>query len=690
MASQKPPYLCLVDKNGLVCKGSGEIIRIEPLAENTLRFRSTIAGNILNRDWTLIKPRSKPSASISIEEDKAIVQCGKLTAEISSDGSVKYRVENKVLLEELWIDRRVNNADLLKARNYVHIYDDLYEIELYFKARDNEYVYGMGQYAIGYLNLKGCVLELAHRNTQISIPFALFARPDEKLFYGFIWNNPAIGRVEFAKNWTRWHVKASKQIDYIVIYGDKPVDVVKKYMNLYGKPPILPEWAFGFWQSKLRYRSQEELLSVAREYKRRGLPLSVIVIDFFHWVKQGDWKFDPKYWPNPKEMVEELAKLGIRPMVSIWPTVDVTSENYGEMVRRGLLVKTEKGIPILQTFRGLTTYADFTNPETREFVWKKVKENYYKYGIKLYWLDLAEPEFNWNYGYYNILPYHYDNVRYYIGNAVEVANIYPFYYAKTFYDGLSSEGETDFVLLIRAAWLGSQRYPIVVWSGDIPSTFDSLKKQVKAGLNMALAGIVYWTTDIGGFYGGDPNDPEFRELIIRWFQFGVFCPIFRLHGFRKPYPDNPSTCDVYELTGGPNEVWSFGEEAYKIIKSLLFLREMLKPYIIEQAKKAHIEGVPIMRPLFFDFPDDPNTYHVEDEYMFGSDILVAPVVEKNATKRNVYLPRGVKWIDVFTDREYEGGQWIEYKVSLDTFPVFVKSLEVLEIFKQWRSQYWKT
>ncbi|MEM3926610.1 MAG: glycoside hydrolase family 31 protein [Desulfurococcaceae archaeon] len=681
-------YSFSMENNVLIATGSGETLRIEPWCRDVIRFRSSYSGRISMDDWTLLKPCDKPDVEVNINGDKALLRNGKLVLEITRDGVARYiTVDGKVLLEELWIDYRVNNANLLKARNYRHINGDLYKIQLYLKARDNEHVYGMGQYAIGYLDLKGCSLELAHRNTQVSIPFALFARPSEGVFYGFLWNNPCIGRVEFAKNWTMWECEASKQIDYLVIYGETPAEVIKKYLEITGKPPLLPEYAFGFWQSKLRYRSQGELLNVAREYRKRGLPLSIIVIDFFHWTNQGDWKFDPRFWPDPDSMVKELEEMGVKLMVSIWPTVDLNSENYGEMVNKGFLVKTEKGIPILHSFRGLTTYVDFTNPDAGKFVWSRVRENYYKHGIKLFWLDEAEPEFGWDYGYFNILPYHYENVRYHMGNALEIGNIYPFYYAKAFAEGLMSEGERDFVLLIRAAWIGSQRFPIVMWSGDIPSTFDSLRRQIKAGLNTSLAGIVYWTTDIGGFYGGDPEDPSFRELIIRWFQFGVFCPIFRLHGYRKPYPENASTCDVYELTGGPNEIWSFGEEAYRVIRGLLFLREMLKPYILEQAKRASEEGIPIMRPLFYDFPQDLEAYKVEDEYMFGPDILVAPVYEKGAVYRKVYLPKGATWIDVNSGDTYNGGIYLDYKVNIETIPVFTRRQEIYEIFKKWREIY---
>jgi alpha-D-xyloside xylohydrolase len=573
-----------------------------------------------------------------------------------------------VLLEELWIDKKVNNADILKARNYKSVSSNLYRIQVYFKAYEGERFYGMGQYANGYLNLKGCVLELAQKNTQISIPFLVSTRG-----YGFIWNNPAIGRAELVNNHTMWYAEATGQVDYLILCGETPAKIVKKYTDLTGKSPVLPDWATGFWQCKLRYRTQEELLKVAREYKKRELPLSVIVIDFFHWPNQGDWKFDPKYWPDPKAMVDELSKMGIRVMVSIWPTVDVNSENYPEMVKKGLLVRTERGIPAIFTFRGITTYFDATNPEARKFIWEKIKENYYKYGIKMFWLDEAEPELGMQgFGYDNVLPYDYENIRYYLGNGLEVSNIYPFYYAKSFYEGIKSMGESEIVNLIRCAWIGSQRFAVVVWSGDIPSTFESLRKQVKAGLNMAMCGVPWWATDIGGFYGGDPDDPEFRELIVRWFQFGVFCPIFRLHGFRLPYPDDPSKCDADKLTGGPNEVWSFGEEAYEIIKDLLFLRERIKPYIREQMKRAHEEGIPVMRPLFLDFPGDEVAYEVEDEYMFGPDILVAPVLYEGARSRKVYLPKGAKWTEVNTDRVYPGGQWIECEAPLNVVPVFLR------------------
>ncbi|MDW8021393.1 MAG: glycoside hydrolase family 31 protein [Nitrososphaerota archaeon] len=653
----------------LIITGEGEIIWVEPCGLDALRLRATRGKDIVGNDWVLL-PQPKVSPKISINKEMGIITSRRITCEVRNDGSLKFidNIIGKTLLEELWIDYRVNNAELLKARSYKPLSSELFKIQVYFKSHDDERFYGMGQYANGYLNLKGCVIELAHRNTQISIPFLISTRG-----YGFVWNNPSIGRAELAKNHTMFQAEAARQIDYIVIAGDSIREIVKKYTKLVGKAEPLPEWALGFWQCKLRYRTQEELLEIAREYKRRNLPLSVIVIDFFHWPMQGEWKFDEKYWPDPEKMVKELDSMDIKVVVSIWPTVDINSSNYHEMARRGLLVRTEKGIPVLMTFRGITTYCDFTNPESRKFVWEKIRENYYKYGIKAFWLDEAEPEIGMpGFGYTNVLPYDYENIRYSLGNALEVANLYPFYYAKSFYDGMKSIGEEDFVFLIRAAWHGSQRFKVIVWSGDIPSTFDSLRRQIKAGLNMALCGITWWTTDIGGFWGGDPTNPEFQELIVRWFQYGAFCPVFRIHGFRLPYPEDINKCDPIELTGGPNEVWSFGERTYNILREYLLIREKIKPYIIEQMRKCYEEGIPLMRPLFFDFPQDSNTYDVEDEYMFGSEILVAPVYERGAKSRMVYLPSGIRWIDAWTDEVYEGGQWIERETPLEIIPLYLR------------------
>ena len=536
-----------------------------------------------------------------------------------------------------------------------------YKITLRFEGQDGEKIYGLGQRQEKQLNMKGCCLELAQRNTQSSIPFALSNRG-----YGFLWNNPAIGRVTFANNLTEWTAECTEHMDLWITAGDTPAEIEEAYANATGKVPMMPDYATGFWQCKLRYKTQEQLLSVAREYKKRGIPISVIVCDFFHWTNQGEWKFDPKYWPDPQAMVDELKSMGIELMVSIWPTVDVNSENYEEMKELGLLVRSERANAVQMQFMGNEYLFDAFNPESREYVWNKAKENYYKYGIRIFWLDEAEPDYMFHYDY--------DNFRYYKGPAVKVSNYYPVEYAKTFYEGMEKEGQKNILNLLRCVWAGSQRYGALLWSGDTHSTFDFLRNQMAAGLNVGLSGIPWWTTDIGGFTGGDIHDPKFHELLIRWFQFGLFCPVTRLHGFRDPIDFTISNAaKMWNQpfgSGAENEIYSYGEDVYKILKGLVDTRETLRPYVKEQMVKAHEKGTPVIRPLFYDNPEDETCWDVNDEYMFGPDILVAPVLYEGMRERSVYLPAGRTWKEVQTGKVYEGGTTVSCDAPLSVIPVF--------------------
>ena len=545
------------------------------------------------------------------------------------------------------------------SREFKSTRGGLWHLEVRFSAQDGERLYGLGQHTHGFLDQKGCVIELMQRNTQVSIPFLVSDRG-----YGFLWNNPAIGRVELGRDVTRWVAEATRQMDYFITASDSYAEIMESYADATGHPPVLPEFAAGFWQCKLRYRTQEELLAVAREYKQRGLPLSVIVIDFFHWTMQGEWQFDPQAWPDPDSMVKELESMGIKVMVSVWPSVNANSKNFTHMAEEGWLVRGERGLAIQMAF--VDTYPagkvyphiyDATHPEARRFVWEQVRQNYFSHGIKVWWLDACEPE---------LYPADFDNLRYHLGNGLEVGNIYPMLHEKGFYDGMLSAGEKDVITICRSAWAGSQRFGAAVWSGDIPSTFEMLQIQLRAGLNIAMSGIPWWTTDIGGFFGGNINSPYFRELIVRWFQFGLFCPLFRLHGYREPAESGGTG------SGAGNEIWSFGDEVYNILKDMLFMREVMRPYIMEQMQLAHEKGTPVMRPVFFDFSQDPASYSVDDEYMFGPDVLVAPILFEGARQRRVYLPAGVDWDDAWTGKQLAGGKWITAKAPLDKIPLFCR------------------
>ncbi len=641
----------------------GELLCIEPWGANSLRVRAAQYGCTLEgRDFALLPPQ-KQEAEIVIANDEGSIRNGKITARISRGGKITfYHQDGHVLLEEYArnlkdLTAKECSALEIESRAFTPILGGDYQLTVRFEAFENEKIFGMGQYQQDCLELKGCTLELAQRNSQASVPFLQSSRG-----YGFLWNNPAIGQVTFAKNITEWRALSTKGMDYWITAGDCPAQISAAYADATGHTPAMPEYGLGFWQCKLRYQTQEELMRVAREHKRRGLPMDVIVIDYFHWPLQGDWCFDPQYWPDPEGMIAELKEMGITLMVSIWPTVDKQSQHYQEMNERGLLVRCERGINTSLDLLGATRFYDPTNPEARAYVWEKVKASYYDKGIPLFWLDVAEPQYH---------VYDFDNYRYHAGSNLQIGNIYPLMYARTFFDGQRNAGQGAIVNLLRCAWAGSQRYGALVWSGDIASSFRSLNNQLAAGLNMGMAGIPWWTTDIGGFHGGNPQDPAFRELFARWFAWGCFCPVMRLHGDREPHNQPPLSdhgggmC----ISGAENEVWSYGEEIYEICKKYLALRETLRPYVRDCMARTQKTGEPIMRPMFFDFPEDTTCWTLEKQYMFGPEYLVAPVLSAGARSVKVYLPQG-QWTELETGKEYEGGQWLQAEAPLDVIPVY--------------------
>lgn len=643
-----------------------EEVWIEPWGTNSFRIRATKMSKMCEESWALSIPPEEVDPQIKIHEDYAEIKNGKILARISKYGKMTfYNQKGEVLLDEYLRNRTDRLADYcsaleIEAREFKPIHGGDYQLSLRFVSNPNEKIYGMGQYQQPYLNLKGADLELAQRNSQASVPFAI-----SSLGYGFLWNNPAVGRCIFGKNITTWEAYSTKGLDYWITAEDSPAKIEEAYAKVTGTVPMMPEYAMGFWQCKLRYQRQEELLEVAREYKRRNLPISVIVVDYFHWPLQGDWRFDLDYWPDPDAMIAELKEMGIELMVSIWPTVDYRSENFEEMKEKGYLIRTERGFRIGMDYQGNTIHYDATNPDAREYVWEKAKQNYYDKGIKIFWLDEAEPEYT---------VYDFENYRYHLGPNVQIGNIYPAMYAKTFFDGMKEQGQENIINLLRCAWAGSQKYGALVWSGDIHSSFSSLRNQVAAGLNMGIAGIPWWTTDIGGFHGGNPDDPEFQELLVRWFEYGTFSPVMRLHGERLPFQEpmgleGGAAC----VSGADNEVWSFGDEAYEICKYYLSLREKMKPYITELMQAAHENGTPVMRPLFYDFPDDSVAWEIEDQYMFGPDVLVAPILYAKQRTREVYLPQGSEWKDFWTGEIILGGTTVNIDVPLAQIPIFTRN-----------------
>ena len=667
----------LKEGNALIARRGGETLRIEGWGRNALRVRAVMNDIRTGQDYALTESPEETECEILIGTEKnpgwegtvpcAEIKNGRIRATVNFAGVISFYRDGDLILREYYRSyggTLVQTSRCLKIVNREwkgNIGGSEYTLTVRFDANRNEKIYGMGQYQQPDLNLKGTVLELAQRNSQISVPFMI-----SSLGYGLLWNNPAVGRVIFANNLTEWIARSTRQMDYWICAEENPKEILTSYTAVTGRAPMFPDSLMGLWQCKLRYRTQEEVLTVARQYRDEGIKIDQIVIDFFHWTVQGDWKFDRTYWPDPKKMVDELHSMGIRVIVSVWPSVDRRSENFGPMMERGLLIRTERGAAQTYDYQGDCVEIDPFNPEARQYIWDVCRKNYYDLGIDGFWLDNSEPD----YGVYD-----FENYRYYSGPALSCSNLYPQLFSRTFYEPMAAEKGIEAVNLLRCGWAGSQKYGNVIWSGDVPSTFESFREQLQAGLNIGLAGIPWWTTDIGGFMTDDVNDPDFRELLILWYQFAVYSAVLRMHGDRGPYNipplDERERGGGYLHTGQPNELWSYGEENYRIMRKYYDVRIGMHDYIRALYREAHETGAPLIRTMFFEFPEDPKCWELQDQYMFGSRYLVAPVLELHQREREVYLPAG-RWKDLNSGRIEEGGRSVTAAAPVDVIPVYEK------------------
>ena len=667
------------DNGALVAKRRGETLRIEAWGKDSLRVRATMHPEFTGYAWALTEPVKPVATTVTVYEPAewtgdpyipdgnpvAEIVNGRVKAVVNFAGVISFYRDDTLMLREYFrgyggtISR---GSRCLKIGNREWkgvIGGSEYTLNVKFDANEGEKLFGMGQYQQPYLDLKGNMVELAQRNSQNSVPFLV-----SSLGYGFLWNNPAVGRATFGKNFTEWIARSTRDMDYWFTAQDTPKQILAAYTEVTGHAPVFPEELMGLWQCKLRYRTQDEVLSVARAYQKEGIKIDQIVIDFFHWTVQGDWKFDKTYWPDVKAMVDELHSMGIRVMVSVWPSVDRRSENFWPMSEQGLLLKTERGAQQTYDFEGDCIVIDPFNKKTRDYVWEICKKNYYDLGIDGFWLDNSEPD---------LAVYDFENYRYGDKPALSCSNMYPQMYSRTFYDPMKELGRGPVVNLLRCCWAGSQKYGNVVWSGDVPSTFQAFYEQLQAGLNIGLAGIPWWTTDIGGFMTDDVNDPDFRQLLIRWYQFAVYSAVLRMHGDRGPYNipplDNRDWGGGYLHTGQPNELWSYGEDNYKIMRKYYDIRIGMHDYIKKLYEEAHTDGSPLIRTMFYEFPDDPKCWELQDQYMFGDKYLCAPIFELNRFQRDVYLPAG-QWKLTKDGSILEGGRTVTVDAPIDYMPVF--------------------
>src|SRR5215469_7113578 len=511
-----------------------------------------------------------------------------------------------------------------------------------------EAFFGLGQHQSGVWNYHGESVDIAQDNTNISVPMLLSSNG-----YGIFWNNAS--RSRFNNRFVHAMYITSEvadTIDYYFIYGPDFDKIVAGYRELTGDAPLFGKWAYGFWQCKNKYKTQEEILGVAHKYRDLHIPVDNMVQDWFWWTTMGEFKFSDKY-PNAKAMLDDLHSNHFHLMISVWPYFYPGSQTYADMDKKGFFIdrtKTKAYHP-----EGSALY-DATNPEARKYYWNLIDNSLFKIGADAWWLDTTEPE----------TEAREDNVmvrnHVAIGNGARYANIFPLMTTKAVYEGQRSESDQKRVFILsRSAFAGAQRNAVTAWSGDVNSDWETLRRQIPAGLNYSLSGLPYWTTDIGGFTSGNPNDPAYRELFIRWFQFGTFCPIFRVHGTR---------------TGDQNELWSYGADAQKVLTQFDKLRYELMPYIYSVAWKTTNERYTPMRPLVMDFRTDVRAQNIGDQFLFGPSILVNPVLEPDAATRHLYLPKS-RWYDFWTGKAIEGGKSIDAAASIETIPLYIRAGSVV-------------
>ena len=508
-----------------------------------------------------------------------------------------------------------------------------------------EAFYGLGQHQAGVWNYHGESVDIAQDNTNISVPLLLSSNG-----YGILWNNAS--RSRFNNRFVHALYITSEMadaVDYYFLYGPEFDRIIGAYRELTGAAPLFGKWAHGFWQSKNRYKTQDELLSVARTYRDRHIPIDNIVQDWFWWTRMGEFRFNQNY-PDPRAMIDELHRRNFHLMISVWPFFEKGSSTYEEMDKLGYFV--DRTIAGTTYHPAGTALYDAFNPDARRYYWDLLNRALFQIGADAWWLDTTEPETEQREE--NILV----RKQVAIGNGARYANAYPLMATTAVHDGQRAATDRKRVfILTRSAFAAAQRNSIAAWSGDVDSDFETLRRQIPAGLNFSLSGLPYWTTDVGGFVTGNPEDPAYRELFIRWFQYGAFCPIFRVHGTR---------------TNNQNELWSYGPEAEKILAEFDKLRYELLPYIYSLAWKTTSEGYTPMRPLVMDFRSDERARNIADQFLFGPAILVNPVTEPQATTRHLYLPKA-RWIDFWTGKAMEGGRALDAPVSIERIPLFVRA-----------------
>jgi len=694
-----------IKEDRLLIKSSKGIMSITPYKDTIIRVRYTLDRSFMAKESLMVEPNAQQHTSFTVKEvddliifatEKLQVRINKTTAAFTytdSSGKIltKEPEEGGKTLVPIEVNRMVysDNAEIentqtadgarAKATSGEKVFDRMaYQTKLEFDWADDEALYGLGSHEEGILNLRGTHQYLYQQNMKAVVPVFVSTKG-----YGILFESYSLMTFRDDQHGSYIWTDADDDMDFYFIYGPEFDEIVSEYRYLTGKAPLFPKWTFGYVQSKERYTSQEELISIVQEYRKRQIPLDLIVLDWMSWPgdKWGQKSFDPERFPNPTQMMADIHDLNAKLMVSIWPIMNNDGPDQLEMKEKGYLLGNQANY-------------DAFNEEARRLYWQQTNEGLFSHGVDAWWCDCTEPfEADWG-GEVKPEPekrllINTEEFKRYIDPGY--INAYSLLHSKGLYEGQREQTSNKRVVnLTRSSFAGQQKYGAITWSGDISANWQTFRNQIADGLNMTVTGIPYWTTDIGGFFvrGGaewfrDGDYPEgvddlgYRELYTRWLQYATFLPLFRSHG-----------------TDTPREVWRFGEpgtQFYDTIVKYIKLRYQLLPYTYSVAGWVTHADYTMMRNLVFDFRHDPKTYDIKDQYLFGPYLLVNPVTQqmyyksesketKNIAKtRDVYLPKDTDWYNFWTEEKLEGGQFIKAKADLDTMPLYVKAGAILPL-----------
>jgi len=700
------PLACLVlraQQGELVLARDGSTIVLEPYADNILRVTLS-----LKRETALTAPgygfvavpaaagwRASQTAQTDVYQSGRIVavvdkelppavpppqtqiDIGKYFSSSAPGTHITLRTpDGKTLLELTGWSQSVPNhkdgtADVARDRRATDA--EFYEVSATFASPEDEHYYGLGQNHEGFLDHRGHPVHCWANYTAPAAPSYCVPFVVTNKGYGLVWDNPSQTTIEPGFNeQTRWVSQVGDRVSFFVIAGATADEIYAGYRLLTGPTHLLPKAAYGYIQCKQRYASQKEVLDVAQGYRDRHLPADMIIVDWFYYTMMGQMDLDPKFWPDPAAMNKQLHAMGFETMISVWPRFMPGDRYYDELRQKGWLIHLADGTPIDGLpYDRAGSDIDTTNPEAAAWYWSTIRDNILSKGFDSLWADETEPDLPPNGAYFNI------------GPGTQFFNVYPLFHTAALYDGFrKDEPGRRALILSRDAYLGAQRNGTIFWSSDIYPTWDTLRRQIPTGLNLAASGLTYWSNDTGGWQYLpaqhhplhkpllDPSDAranvggydDYPELYTRWFQYATFLPIFRTHGSRMA-----------------NEVWSYGSQAEPILEKYLRLRYQLMPYIYSLGYQTWLTGAPFMRALPLDFPNDPKVADLRDEYMFGPAFLVAPVTEQGATSREVYLPAGSDWYNYWTNKRIRGGQTITVAAPIDTMPLFVRAGSIVPL-----------